>query len=105
MKIGIIGTVDAGSALARRLIKDGHEVHVAGLHGTQDMGGLPRDMGDQVPDVSWAVHEAEVVIFALPLPMMLDVPAGLFDQIPPGAAVIDLSELLLDSVQPLRGSP
>lgn len=97
MKIGIIGAIDVVRVLARRLALDGHEVHVAGLNGTEPMDVL-HWVGAQVSDASRAVHEAKVVIFALPPFMMPDIPVGLFDQIPPEATVIDLSEFLQDSM-------
>ncbi|MCO5977984.1 NAD(P)-binding domain-containing protein [Ideonella oryzae] len=93
MKVGIIGAIDVVRVLARRLAMDGHEVHVAGLNGTEPMDDL-HWVGAQMSDARQAVYEAKVVIFALPLSMMSDIPVGLFDQIPPEATVIDLSEFL-----------
>ncbi|SFD31525.1 hypothetical protein SAMN04515619_1393 [Collimonas sp. OK412] len=91
MKIGIIGTGNIGGTLARKLSAAGHDVRVANSSGIEGVRALAHEIGAEAKDVHGAVADADVIILAIPLPAMRELPAGLFDQAPPEATIIDTS--------------
>jgi predicted dinucleotide-binding enzyme len=91
MKIGIIGTGNIGGTLARKLSAAGHDVRVANSSGIEGVRALAHEIGAEAKDVHGAVADADVIILAIPLPAMRELPAGLFDQTPPEATIIDTS--------------
>ncbi|MDR7051157.1 putative dinucleotide-binding enzyme [Duganella sp. 3397] len=91
MRIGIIGTGNIGGTLARKLVAAGHDVRVAntrGVEGARELADAAKATAASLQDV---VQDVEVVILAIPLPAMRDLPAGLFDAVAPTVAVIDTS--------------
>lgn len=91
MKIGIIGTGNIGGALARKLSAAGHDVRVANSSGTEGARAFAREIGAEPTDVHGAVAGVNVIILAIPLPAMRELPANLFDRVPIETTIIDTS--------------
>jgi len=91
MKIGIIGTGNIGGTLARKLSSVGHAVGVANSSGIEGVRAFAQEIGAEAKDVRGVVADAEVIILAIPLPAMRELPADLFDRVPLDATVIDTS--------------
>ena len=89
MKIGIIGTGNIGSSLARKLSAAGHEVRVANSRGVDGVREFADEIGAQAVDVRGAVDGAEVIVLSIPLPAVQALPADLFDSVAADAIVID----------------
>lgn len=91
MKIGIIGIGNIGGTLARKLSAAGHDVRVANSSGVEGVRAFAREIGAEARDIHGAVASAEVIILAIPLPAMRELPADLFDRVPSEATIIDTS--------------
>lgn len=91
MKIGIIGTGNIGGTLARKLCAAGHLVRVANSRGVEGVRAFAQEIGAEARDVKGVVADADVIILAIPLPAIGELPAGLFDRVPSEATVIDTS--------------
>lgn len=89
MKIGIIGTGNIGSTLARKLVAAGHEVRVANSRGVEGVRALAADVGAEPVDIHGAVEGADAVILSIPLPAVAALPKGLFGALPKHAPLID----------------
>ena len=91
MRIGIIGTGNIGGTIARKLVHVGHDVRVCNARGVAGAQRLADEIGARADSVEGVVQGVEVVILAIPLPAMRELPAGLFDTVPPDVTVIDTS--------------
>ena len=89
MKIGIIGAGHIGGNLARLFVQHGHDVSIANSRGPQTLADVAQRTGATPVDVADAPRGAEVVVIALPLKAVPQLPSGLLDTTAPGAAVID----------------
>lgn len=89
MKIGIIGAGNIGGNLTRRLTALGHDVRVANSRGPHTLTTLAEETGATPVPVEEAARDAEIVIVAVPLRAVPDLPAGLLDAAAEGAAVVD----------------
>ncbi len=80
MRIGIIGSGMIGSTAARLLVAAGHDVAIANTRGPQSLAGLKGELGDRL--LPSAVDEAaafgDVVLIAVPVRAVGDLPAGAF---------------------------
>ncbi|MFC0101155.1 NADPH-dependent F420 reductase [Micromonospora marina] len=85
MEIGIIGSGHIGGTLTRRLRSLGHDVAVANSRGPQSLADLAADTGARAVPVEDAVRDAELVVIAIPLKAVPQLPAALFD----GKLVVD----------------
>ena len=85
MRIGIIGSGNIGATLTRRLTALGHEVAVANSRGPQSLEGLAGETGATAAEPATAVRGAELVIVAIPLKAVPELPAGELD----GSLVVD----------------
>ncbi|MFU8873957.1 NADPH-dependent F420 reductase [Micromonospora sp. SL4-19] len=85
MKIGIIGSGHIGGTLTRRLRALGHDVTVTNSRGPQSLTDLAAETGATAGTLPEAVQGAELVIVAIPVKAVPDLPAALFD----GKLVID----------------
>jgi 8-hydroxy-5-deazaflavin:NADPH oxidoreductase len=90
-KIGIIGSGNIGATLTRLLSKAGHNVAVANSRGPDSLTGLARETGARPATVTEVVQGSEIVVVALPMQRISDLPAGLFDDAPANLIVIDTS--------------
>ncbi|MFE9691948.1 NADPH-dependent F420 reductase [Micromonospora sp. NPDC005806] len=79
MKIGIIGSGHVGGTLTRRLRALGHDVTVANSRGPQSLTGLATETGARAGTLEEAAQGAELVVIAIPVKAVPDLPAGLFD--------------------------
>ena len=91
MKIGIIGTGNIGATLARKLSAAGHDVRVANTRGLEGARRVAEEVGAQPANALGAVDGADVIILAIPLPAVRQLPADLFESLPLSATVIDTS--------------
>lgn len=85
MEIGIIGSGHIGGTLTRRLRSLGHDVAVANSRGPQSLADLAAETGARAVSVEDAVQSAELVVIAIPLKAVPELPASLFD----GKLVVD----------------
>lgn len=89
MKIGIIGAGNIGGNLTRRLTALGHDVSVANSRGPHTLTALAEETGATPVPVEEAARGAEIVIVAIPVKAVPDLPAGLLDEAADGVAVVD----------------
>lgn len=89
MKIGIIGAGNIGGNLTRRLTVLGHDVSVANSRGPHTLTELAQETGATPVPAGEAARGAEVVVVAVPLKAVPDLPQGLLDGAAEGVAVID----------------
>ncbi|MGX1272472.1 NADPH-dependent F420 reductase [Streptomyces phaeoluteigriseus] len=89
MRIGIIGAGNIGGNLTRRLTALGHDVFVANSRGPHTLEALAEETGATPVRVEEAARGAEVVVVAVPLKAVPELPQGLFDEAAEGVAVID----------------
>jgi 8-hydroxy-5-deazaflavin:NADPH oxidoreductase len=89
MKIGIIGAGKIGGTLTRRLTTLGHDVRVANSRGPETLVDLAGETGATATTTEEALSGAELVIVAIPVGKVLDLPAGAFERRAPGAAIVD----------------
>ncbi|WP_433494540.1 NADPH-dependent F420 reductase [Micromonospora sp. CA-248089] len=85
MEIGIIGSGHIGGTLTRRLRSLGHDVAVANSRGPESLSDLAAETGARAVSVEEAVQGAELVVVAIPLKAVPQLPAPLFD----GKLVVD----------------
>ena len=85
MEIGIIGSGHIGGTLTRRLRSLGHDVAVANSRGPQSLADLAAETGARAVSAEEAVQGAELVVIAIPLKAVPQLPAALFD----GKLVVD----------------
>jgi predicted dinucleotide-binding enzyme len=78
MEIGIVGSGHIGGTLARRLRQLGHDVAVSNSRGPQTLGPLVQTTGARADTVEGAVDGADLVIIAVPLSAVPDLPADAF---------------------------
>jgi 8-hydroxy-5-deazaflavin:NADPH oxidoreductase len=85
MRIGIIGSGNIGGTLTRRLTELGHDVTVANSRGPASLLPLVRETGARAGSVEEAVRSADLVVLAVPLKAVSELPADTFS----GHVVVD----------------
>jgi predicted dinucleotide-binding enzyme len=78
MKIGIVGSGNIGGTLTRRLTTLGHDVTVANSRGPDSLTSLAAETGARAGTVAEAAKNGEVVVVAIPLRAISDLPADVF---------------------------
>lgn len=78
MRIGIVGSGNVGGALTRRLAALGHELSVANSRGPGSLEALVAESGAEAATVEDAVRDADLVIVAVPLKAVPDLPCEAF---------------------------
>jgi len=91
MKIGIVGTGNIGSALTRLFRAAGHEVTIANSRGPKSLADLSAETGARAAVIEDAVRGQEVVVVAIPMNKIPNLPRELFAAIPADVVVIDTS--------------
>ena len=89
MKIGIIGAGNIGSVLALRWVEHGHEVLIGNSRGPDTLADVARETGAKPAELADVVRGAAVIVVTIPEKKVLDLPAGLFDDVPETTVVID----------------
>jgi predicted dinucleotide-binding enzyme len=87
MRIGIIGAGSVGGTLARHLAKLGHKVSIANSRGPESLTAA--EIGATPVSVVDAAKSGEIVVIAIPTKSVVDLPQGLFANVPSGVVVID----------------
>jgi predicted dinucleotide-binding enzyme len=85
MKIGIIGSGHIGGTLTHRLCALGHEVWVANSRGPASLGDLASETGAHPATIEDAARNGDIVVVAVPLKSVPDLPAAAFN----GKVVVD----------------
>jgi len=78
MDIGIIGSGQIGSILARRLAALGHQVRIANSRGPESLAALAAATGATASTVEQAASARDVVIVTIPQKAVRELPRGLF---------------------------
>jgi hypothetical protein len=84
MNIGIIGTGNIGSTLARKLTKAGHSVLISNSRGPETLQSLADETGAKAVSAREATQNVDVVILSIPfakLPLLKEFLAGLPDKV------------------------
>jgi len=88
MKIGIIGTVNIGGTLVRRLSAAGHDVRVANSRGPEGVRAFADEIGPTAVDTRRAVRDVDVIVISIPFPAVAQL-KDLFGTVPQHVPVID----------------
>ena len=91
MRIGIIGSGNIGGALTRRFSVAGHQVSVANSRGPASLADLARETGAHAASIEEVACGNDVVVVAVPLSKIDDLPPGLLAKSPADTIVIDTS--------------
>lgn len=86
---GIVGAGHVGEALAGRLVEIGHRVKVANSRGPDSLAALAQRTGAEAVDVAEIARGVDVLIVAIPMARIPDLPKTIFTTLPPGAIVVD----------------
>jgi 8-hydroxy-5-deazaflavin:NADPH oxidoreductase len=78
MRIGIVGSGNVGGGLTRRLSALGHEVAVSNSRGPGSLDDLATESGATAATIEDAVRDADLVIVAVPLKAVPDLPCEAF---------------------------
>jgi 8-hydroxy-5-deazaflavin:NADPH oxidoreductase len=89
MKIGIIGAGMIGGTLARRLTTLGHEIAIANSRGPETLRTLAAEVGASAVTPAEAARSGEIVVVAIPLRAVTELPKHLFAGVPADVVVID----------------
>jgi predicted dinucleotide-binding enzyme len=84
MRIGIIGTGNIGSTLARKLAQAGHSVLIANSRGPETLQRLANETGAKAVSAQEATQGVDVVILSIPfakLPLLKEFLAALPDEV------------------------
>ena len=90
MRIGIIGAGNMGRAIARHVVRLGHNVSIANSKGPESLTALAAEIGAAPVSVVDAANAGEIVIIAIPTKAILDLPRTLFANVPSSVVVIDI---------------
>ncbi|MEU4566241.1 NAD(P)-binding domain-containing protein [Micromonospora sp. NPDC023956] len=85
MRIGIIGSGHIGGTLTRRLRDLGHDVTVANSRGPDSLRDLAEETGATPGTVEQAARSGDLVVVAVPLKVVPQLPASAFE----GRVVVD----------------
>jgi hypothetical protein len=89
MRIAIIGTGNIGGTLTRHLRALGHDVAVANARGPESLAALAAETGAVARPIDEVARGAELVIVAIPLKAVGELPTGLLDGATRDAIVVD----------------
>jgi hypothetical protein len=84
-KIGTIGAGNIGGTLAKRFAELGHDVTISNSRGPQSLTERAAELGVKTGTIEEATTGADVVVLAIPLKAVADLPSDIFD----GLIVID----------------
>ncbi|MDE1149803.1 MAG: NAD(P)-binding domain-containing protein [Azospirillaceae bacterium] len=87
--VGIIGAGHVGEALACRLGETGHAVKVANSRGPDSLGAFAQRTGAEAVDIAGISLGVDVLIIAIPMARIRDLPKTVIATLPRGAIVVD----------------
>jgi 8-hydroxy-5-deazaflavin:NADPH oxidoreductase len=90
MRIGVIGAASMGGILARQLASLGHHVSIANSRGPESLTALAAEIGATPLSVVDAATAGEIVILAIPTKAVVELPRGVFANVPRGVVVVDI---------------
>ena len=91
MKIGIIGSGNIGGAFTRRFSAAGHQVSLANSRDPASLADLARERGAHAASIDEVACGNDVIVVAVPLCKIDDLPPGLLAKSPADTIVIDTS--------------
>jgi len=100
MNIGIVGTGEMGSALARKFAGAGHAVRIANSRGHDGARAAAEASGAEADDVEGVMGMAEVLILAMPFPSAAQLPKALLQRLDAGTIVVDVANYFPDIRDP-----
>ena len=89
MKIGIIGAGEMGGTLVRKFTGAGHLVKMTNSSGISKLQDLAKETGAVAVAISEVVKDVDVIILAIPLIAIPDLPKDLFANIPQTTVIVD----------------
>lgn len=89
MQIGIIGAGYVGEALAARLVETGYKVKVANSRGRDSLAAFARKTGAQATDIEDISSGVNILVVAIPMARVAELPKSVIDTLPQGAIVVD----------------
>jgi hypothetical protein len=89
MKIGIIGTGNIGSTLARQLAALGDDVSIANSRGPETLTELAEQTGATPLPATDIANDRQVVILAVPQKAVADLASTIRDRLPEDVVVVD----------------
>ena len=87
--IAIIGAGNVGEALARRLVETGHEVKVANSRGSDSLKAFVQRTGAEAVEIGDISSDVDVLVVAVPMARVLDLPKTVFQTLPHSAIIVD----------------
>jgi 8-hydroxy-5-deazaflavin:NADPH oxidoreductase len=87
--IGIVGAGYVGEALAVRLVGAGYKVKVANSRGRDSLAAFARKTGAQATDIEDISTAVNILVVAIPMARVADLPKLVIDTLPQGAIVVD----------------
>ena len=97
MKIGIIGSGYIGGALTRRFSAAGHQVSVANSRGPASLADLAHETGAHAASIDEVTCGNQVIVVAVPLSKIDDLPPGLWPSRPPTPSLSTPATTILNS--------
>ena len=94
MNIGLIGTGNIGGCLARKLIGAGHRVLLANSRGPESLSDLAAEVGATAVVVTDLARQCDIVVVAVPMKSILELPANLFDDASDNLIIVDTGNYL-----------
>jgi predicted dinucleotide-binding enzyme len=90
-KIGIIGTGHIGGALTRLFTRAGHQVSIANTRGPASLKDLANETGARATSIGEVVPGNDMIVIAIPMRSVADLPPTLFDDAAADLVVVDTS--------------
>lgn len=91
LKIGIIGAGQIGGTLIRQYTKAGHFVKMANASGIENLKKLASETGASAVTLTEVVTDVDVIVIAIPLITIANLPKDLFKNTSKEAIIIDTS--------------
>ncbi len=88
-EIGIVGAGNVGEALAKRLVELGYPVKVANSRGAESLREFAGRTGAKAVNLTEVSSDVDILIIAIPLQKVRDLPESLISSLPQGSVVVD----------------